>query len=340
MSHLRKDPVAGIWVIVAEERAQRPIRYTLDSNLTESPICPFCPGNESSTPSALYETPARQAGLSWGVRAVPNRYPALRVEGQATSLPDGVYDRMTGVGAHEVIVETPHHHDDVAVLTIEEVTDILFAYRARICDLKRDTRLQYILAFKNLGAMAGATLPHPHSQILATPTVPTTIEEELENTKRYFEFKKRCLFCDIIHQEREDGRRVVHETDSVIAVTPYASRFPFEVWLLPKKHASHFENEPDALLRELAIVYREVMARLQVELEAPPYNLLLHTGPAQVGPLEHYHWHIEIIPCLQPRLAGFELGTGCYINPTPPEIAAQYLREAQLSPLKRVSESK
>ena len=340
MSHLRKDPVSGVWVIVAEERAKRPIRYTLESNLAESPVCPFCPGQEESTPHALYTAASRQSGLPWGVRVVPNRYPALRVEGEVSSWPDGVFDRMSGIGAHEVIVETPHHHDDVAVLSPEEVTDVLVAYRERIRDLKRDVRLQYILAFKNQGAMAGATLPHQHSQILATPTVPTTIEEELENTKRYFDFKGRCLFCDIIHQEQRSGDRVVYQSESVIAITPYASRFPFEVWLIPKRHSSHFENETDGVLAELAAGYRDVMRRLQVELETPPYNLLLHTGPAQVGALEHYHWHVEIIPCLQPRMAGFELGTGCFINPTPPEVAAEYLREANVSTLTRVSKPK
>ena len=340
MSHLRKDPVSGVWVIVAEERAKRPIRYTLESSLTESPICPFCPGHEDHTPSAHYVAPSRQADLPWGIRVIPNRYPALRVEGQVGSWPDGVFDRMSGIGAHEVIVETPHHHDDIAVLSLDEVTDVLVAYRERLRDLKRDLRLQYILAFKNQGAMAGATLPHPHSQILATPTVPTTIEEELENCERYFEFKGRCLFCDIIHQERTDGTRVVYQTESVIAISPYASRFPFEVWLLPKHHASHYEDEPDTLLAELAVGYRDIMRRLQVELESPPYNLMLHTGPAQVGALQHYHWHIEIIPCLQPRMAGFELGTGCFINPTPPEVAASYLREADISTLTRVSKPK
>ncbi len=333
MSHIRKDPVSGHSVIVAEERARRPRRFSLLSEVDSGSFCPFCPGNESSTGETIGSIP-EGSGADWSVRAVPNRYPALRVEETPRSEPDGIYDRLSGLGAHEVIIESRNHEKDTATLSVAEVADVLALYRARLRDLKRDVRLKYILAFKNQGAMAGATLPHPHSQILATPTVPTAIKAELANSRRYYDFKSRCLFCDILHQELRDGRRMVYHSGAVAAVAPYASRFPFEIWLLPTEHASHFEDATDELLSHMATALKDVMSRLQVELENPSYNMVLHTGPAQEGAMKHYHWHIEVMPCLQPRAAGFELGSGYFINPTTPEVAADFLRRTDISNLK------
>lgn len=331
MSHLRRDPVTGSWVIIAPDRARRPRPGRALAPPIEDDLCPFCPGHESATPPSVLSIPDN--GAAWQVRVVPNRYPALRVEGTIASHHHGVFDRMSAVGAHEVIIETPTH-DDLPHRSVEDITTYLQAIRSRLLDLRSDRRLLYIMAFKNEGDLAGATVPHPHSQILATPTIPTAVETELSHCDAHFQLRGRCLFCDILNQELQDGQRLVYDTDAVAAVAPYASRFPFEVWLLPKAHQSHFDAADDALLRETAKGLKEVMGRIAVELERPSYNLVFHTAPAQEPNLSHYHWHLEIIPCLQPRLAGFELGSGYFINPTPPEEAARHLRQADPATLR------
>jgi UDPglucose--hexose-1-phosphate uridylyltransferase len=196
-------------------------------------------------------------------------------------------------------------------------------------DLKRDFRLKYILVFKNHGAAAGATLEHPHSQLIALPLVPDFVREEIEGARRHFAAKERCVFCDIIQQELRDDRRVVQENADTIAIAPYASRFPFETWILPKRHGARFEEAPRHEYESLARLLKAVLLRLNRALEMPPFNLAIHTSPCADDVAEAYHWHIEIMPKLT-RVTGFEGGTGFYINPTPPEEAAQVLRGVRL----------
>jgi UDPglucose--hexose-1-phosphate uridylyltransferase len=196
-------------------------------------------------------------------------------------------------------------------------------------DLKRDFRLKYILVFKNHGAAAGATLEHPHSQLIALPVVPDLVREEIDGARRHFACKERCVFCDIIHQERRDDRRVIQENAEMIAIAPYAPRFAFETWLLPKRHGARFEEAPRHEYEGLARLLKAVLQRLNRALETPPFNLVLHTSPFSEDVADVYHWHIEIMPKLT-RVAGFEWGTGFYINPTPPEEAAKVLRAVRL----------
>jgi UDPglucose--hexose-1-phosphate uridylyltransferase len=328
LPELRKDPIVGRWVIIATERARRPSDFVRVSATTNGVrFCPFCPGSEHKTPPELL---AYRNGNGWTLRVVPNKFPALRVEGELDRKGEGLYDKTNGVGAHEVIIETPHHQLTFADLEEKRIEDVFWAFRERLVDLKKDRRLRYILIFKNHGEAAGATLEHTHWQLIALPIVPKEAQEEIQGAKRYYKYKERCIYCDISRQELESGDRVIMETDHFVVIAPYAARFPFETWVIPRKHASHFEASDGAVLPDLAHVMKTTMRKLDRVLEIPPYNCVLHTSPLQEGATDHYHWHLEIIPKLT-RVAGFEVGSGFYINPTPPEEAAKFLREAPAS---------
>jgi UDPglucose--hexose-1-phosphate uridylyltransferase len=224
-----------------------------------------------------------------------------------------------------VIIETPDHAASLATLAPERVADVLGAYRERILDLRKDARLQYVMVFKNHGETAGASLEHSHSQLIATPIVPIMVEEELEGAERHFRLKKRCIWCDIIRQERRGEGRIILELDGFVALAPFAPRFPFETWILPSPHRSSFEDTDPAELLALARLLGEILRRMGKVLGDPPYNFMLHSAPLRTAGLDHFHWHLEIIPKLT-RVAGFEWGTGFFINPTPPEEAVRYLR--------------
>jgi UDPglucose--hexose-1-phosphate uridylyltransferase len=258
---------------------------------------------------------------------VPNKFPALRIEGDLDRRGQGLYDLMNGIGAHEVIIESPDHDRELGALPVSAVEDVVRAYRDRMQDLKRDDRFRAVLVFKNRGSDAGATVAHPHSQLIATPIVPLTVAEELEHARAYHAYRERCLFCDILHQELEERSRVVVESERVIAFAPFAARFPFETWLLPRSHAAAFEDAGEAELRDLAGVLRDVLRRLEVAVGDPPYNLLLHSAPFGTEAAAAYHWHLEIVPKLV-GVAGFEWASGFHINPMPPEDAARVLRDA------------
>jgi UDPglucose--hexose-1-phosphate uridylyltransferase len=329
MPELRKDPVTGHWVIISTDRQKRPNAFRL-----ERPVvlgrdqCPFCPGREALTPPEILSY--RQNGGSpnspgWEVRVVPNKFPALQVEGTLDRSGDGMFDRMNGIGAHEVIIETPDHDRTLAAMSEPEIERVLWAYRERMVDLKRDIRLRYILVFKNHGGAAGATLEHTHSQLIALPIVPDFVREEIEGARRHFAAKERCVFCDIIHQELADTRRVIFENADIVALSPYAPRFPFETWLLPKRHGARFEEAARHEHESLARALKSVLQRMDRALEFPPFNLIVHTSPFSDDTTAVYHWHLEIMPKLS-RVAGFEWGTGFYINPTSPEEAAEVLR--------------
>lgn len=330
MSELRRDPIIGRWVIIATERGKRPVDFSSPEPPKERGFCPFCAGNEDKTPAeVLAYRPAETAPNSegWRIRVVPNKFPALMVEGDLGRVGEGLYDRMSGIGAHEVIIETPDHEASWSTMSQANLEEVLWAFKERIEDLKQDARFKYILTFKNHGDAAGASLEHPHTQMIALPIIPKRVAEEMEGSRAHFANKERCIFCDIIHQEQMSKSRIITENKNFIAFTPFASRFPFETWVLPKMHISHYEDSEKVGFDYLASLLRDTMRRIDTVLSDPPYNLIIHTSPVTAFNLEYYHWHIEIIPKLT-KVAGFEWGTGFYINPTPPEEAAEYLREA------------
>jgi UDPglucose--hexose-1-phosphate uridylyltransferase len=328
---LRKDPVTGRWVIISTDRGKRPNDFRVERvSVLGAEHCPFCAGHEAMTPPEVlaFRHPGGPANSSgWDVRVVPNKFPALQVEGNLDREGEGLFDRMNGIGAHEVIIESPDHAKTLASMSEPEIERVLWACRERIVDLKRDIRFRYILIFKNHGGAAGATLEHSHSQLIALPIVPDFVREEIDGAKRHFKAKERCVFCDIIRQEIAAERRVIQENADIVALAPYASRFPFETWLMPRSHASRFEDAPRQVYENLARMIKTVLTRMNRALESPAYNLLIHNSPLAEHVGEYYHWHVELMPKLT-RTAGFEWGTGFYINPTAPEEAAQVLRAA------------
>jgi UDPglucose--hexose-1-phosphate uridylyltransferase len=332
MPELRKDPVTGRWVIISTERRKRPSDFRLENRPFEpASFCPFCEGNEPYTPREVlsYRRGGNANGPGWDVRVVPNKFPALEVEGTLDRQAEGLFDKMSGVGAHEVIIETPEHNQSLATLPVVAIERVLWAFRERVLDLKQDTRFRSILIFKNHGITAGAALEHPHSQLIALPIVPRNVRDEVEGARAHFELKERCVFCDIVRQEQDSRTRVIAENAEFLAVSPYAPRFAFETWLVPKRHGSAFEDAPRHEYESLARMLKETLQRMNRALLSPPYNLIIHSAPFQTPGLEPvYHWHLELMPKLT-KVAGFEWGTGFYINPTSPEEAAQVLREAE-----------
>jgi len=337
MPQLRRDPITGRWVIIAAERAKRPEDFVVSQGEMADDGCPFCEGKEKNTPTEIFAIRAegtKPDKPGWKVRVVPSIAPILRVEGELNRHGKGVYDLMNGIGAHEVIIETPEHIAHLCDLPVEQIKAVIDTYTRRMQDLEKDTRLKYVLIFKNYGAIAGSTMyKHSRSQLIATPVNPKLVKEELAGAKRYFDYKDRCVFCDLLKQEMDAQDRIILEMGGFIAVAPFASRFPFEAWILPKAHSCDFTRMSEAEKTDLAGMLKHTLAKLKKALGDPPYNFIFHTAPFRRAKTagswktieEDYHWHIEIIPRLT-RVAGFEWGSGVYINPTPPEEAAKYLR--------------
>ena len=340
MPELRKDPIIGRWVIIATERAKRPDQF---SPLPQGPAegeCPFCQGNEKHTPEEIFAIrnhSSKKNEPGWQIRVIPSIKPMLMIEGDLDRRGQGIYDMMNGIGAHEVVIETPEHINNIADLPLEQIDDILGVYIHRIVDLGKDKRFKYVLLFKNYGwAAGGGRIKHSRSQLIATPATPKRVKEELVGARRYFDYHERCIFCDLIKQELESKDRLIIDIDGFIAIAPFASRFPFEVWILPKEHSCDFVTLSDAQRRDLAKIFKMALLKLKIGLNYPPFNYIIHDAPFRRPKggywrtiEEDYHWHIEIMPRLT-RVAGFEWGTGFYICPLPPENAAKFLTEVKV----------
>jgi len=330
MSEFRRDPIIGRWVIIDSSRAFSKMMPPAESYPKDISRCPFCPGNEALTRREIlaYSSDPKRIpnDKGWNIRVIPNNRPVLEIEGSLKRRAEGMYDRMDGVGAHEIIVETPDHYLKQTEATADNYEAVYRAVIDRIRDLRNDTRLEFILAFKNYGLAANATIEHPHSQLIAMPIVPKRVREEVNGGKNYFLYKERCVFCDTISQELSSEVRIVCENDMFTAMCPFASRYPFETWILPKNHSSDFDSISAKEVISLSQIARIVYGKLGRILDNAAYSALIHTAPLKERNLEHYHWHLEIIPKLT-KTAGFEWGTGLYINPVSPEDAAKYLRE-------------
>lgn len=333
MSELRRDPITGRWNIINTDEPLGPEAFEVDRRQPSGTTCPFCAGQERLTPPEIYaiRPPTSQANKAgWQLRVVPNKFPALRIEGDLGRRALGLFDLSNGVGAHEVIIETPDHQKQTADLSLPELEQVVAAFKGRSLDLRGDRRLKYTLIFKNFGLSAGASLEHTHSQLIALPIVPKRVLEELKGAERYFEFRERCPFCDMLQQELHDDERLIAENKSFIAFCPFVSSFPFEISILPKTHSSDFALITPEAIRDLVRLLKEVLLRMRSVLSDPSYNFIIHTAPIEPRERDEYHWRVELIPKLI-KVAGFEWGTGFYINPTPPELAAKSLREISLS---------
>ena len=325
MPELRRDPITHRWSIIATERAGRPKalqRYKRPP--AEVKVCPFCAGKEHLTPPSIREVPSPD-GRGWQIRVIPNKYPALRIEGDLDKRPEGIFDHMNGVGAHEVVIESPVHDFKLQGLPREHVVAALEVYRDRMSDLQGDQRFKFSLLFRNRGREAGATIPHGHAQIIALPVVPHQVQELLDGARRYYEFRGRNVFDDIVRQEVADGRRLIYDNDSYVLLAPYASRFPFEMNIIPRAPANRFEETRRSELEPLAEVLTLALDRLDRALGGPAYNFIIQSAPYGHDNVPWYRWQIVLMPTLT-RVAGFEWGTGFYINPVAPEQAAEVLR--------------
>ncbi len=330
MPELRKDPILGRWVIISVERGKRPTDYGSQVSKRKGGFCSFCIGNEYTTPKeiiAFRPDGSKPNTTGWTLRVVPNKFPALQIEGDLDKIGDGIYDKMNGIGAHEVIIETPSHDLTLSSMSLKAVEDVIWAYYYRIEDLKNDPRFRYVLVFKNEGEAAGASLEHSHSQLIALPVIPREVKAELDGARHYYDYKERCIFCDMIRQEIESKIRVISEEDNFIAISPFAPRAPFETWILPKKHSSAIN--PKDNFPELSVILQRTLRQLDKTLDTPPYNMMLHTSPFGDEDNEYFHWHMEIMPKLT-KIAGFEWGSGFYINPTPPEEATKFMKGAKI----------
>jgi len=336
MNELRKDPIIDNWVIISTERNKRPFDFHIRAEEKKKDYCVFCEGNEEKTPPekfAFRKEGTLENAPGWKVRVVPNKFPALKMEDEKLIIEKaGIYEKMNGLGVHEVIIETPHHWANFDKLSIGDIGLILKTYRQRYLSIFEDEKVKYILIFKNYGIDGGASLEHSHSQLIATPIIPKRIEEELSGSSKYFNLKKRCIFCEYINQEIKFNGRIIKETEKYIAISAFAARFPFETWILPKFHSAYYEEVNDDEIFDLARIMKEVLIRINNKLNNPPYNFIIHTAPSKKLSIDEgtdlnkkYHWHIEIIPRLT-KIAGFEWGTGFYINPVSPEEATRILR--------------
>lgn len=330
MSEMRQDPTTKEWVIIAKERRKRPSEFAHRVAGHEAPdfvsSCPFCPGNEGMTPPTLLSYGDSGAG-SWEVRVFSNRFPAVTpAERASREVENGLFLSTSGVGFHEVIVETPAHNKPLALMNDAEVAGVLRAYRQRYEALAEAPFVKSIVVFKNHGPAAGTSLEHPHSQVVATGIVPRYVRMQYEVAIRYYDDHGSCLYADLTARELESGTRMVAVTERFVVFHPFASHRPFETWIMPRANQASFNQAPDEDIEHLARVLRNTLLKLHRGLDNPDFNLVIDSAPVGEERADFYQWHMRIIPRIT-EVAGFEIGSGMYINTALPEETAQFMRE-------------
>lgn len=332
MPELRYNLICGEWVIIATERAKRPkdfIKAVKDKKVLpeHKPDCPFCPGNEEKTQGEVYRIGDDK---SWKVRVVPNLFGALSPKEKPLRKNNGIYLSMNGFGEHEVIVENPLHNTIIPLMSNEEVENILKVYKARYVCLKDEPGIEAIIIFKNHGPQAGTSLEHPHSQLVATPIVPPQIRGRVDRAMRYHDMTGECIFCKTMQEELKAKVRIVFETDKFFSFIPYGSQSPFDIWIFPRRHMASFDEINDAELSDLAINLKSTLQKLYYGLDNPDFNYTIRSRPVKEKGDQYLHWYISIIPRLS-NPAGFELGSGMFINTSLPEEGAEFLRQVKIS---------
>ncbi len=327
MPELRHNVITQEWVIIATERAKRPEEFakkkkekkTVPNYLAN---CPFCPGNEKMTPAETYVVPDT---AGWKVRVAPNKFPALTSVGERQRFVQGIRRTVTGVGIHEVIVETPDHSKTTALLSDREVETIVQTYLHRFKAASADPRVEQVTVFKNHGEQAGTSLEHPHSQLIATPVITAQLRDRLIYSLRHFDEFGECIFCRVLNVESKEGTRLIHETEHFVAFIPFAALTPFSIMIMPRRHSACFSEMNDAEAADLARILRRVLAKVHQGLDDPDFNYVIRTAPTEYIGVKYYHWYVSVIPRLT-RMAGFELGSGMFINVSLPEENASFLR--------------
>ncbi|MFQ5663956.1 MAG: galactose-1-phosphate uridylyltransferase, partial [Terriglobia bacterium] len=319
------------WVIIATERARRPDEFrqpekARSHRLPYVPTCPFCPGNEEQTPPESFRIARPEAsGGGWQVRVVPNKFAALESAGALARTSVGLKRTITGVGIHEVIVETPDHSTTLALMREQEMEQVIHTYLGRYHAVAGDARVEAVTLFKNHGPAAGTSLEHTHSQLIGTPVIPTEVRERLETALRFYDDTGRCIFCATLEEERAEGKRVVAENEHFVAFVPFGAPTPFHLWIYPKRHCASFGRIEPAEIARLAHILRRVLRKLYAGLADPDYNFVIRTAPKESEQVRYYHWYLSVVPRLT-QTAGFEMGSGMFINVAQPEASAQFLR--------------
>jgi UDPglucose--hexose-1-phosphate uridylyltransferase len=328
MPELRQNFFTKEWVIFATERAKRPEELATHRVVQPVPSfvesCPFCPGNEAKTPPEILREPGKP-GIPWAVRVIPNKFAALSSEAQPTRSLRHLRRTIDGFGFHEVIIDTPDHSGYMALLPDAQVASILHAYRERYNALSIDARVNHITIFKNHGADAGASLQHPHSQLIATPVIPSQVRHRLHEARRHYDDAGECMFCHMVEREVEDQTRIVLKGEHFIAMEVFGAATPFATHIFPLRHMASFGDITNMEIADLARVLRTLLAKIYVGLENPDLNFTVRSGPTEYSGARHFHWYVSVIPRLT-RVAGFELGSGMFINTVLPEAAAEFLR--------------
>lgn len=332
MSELRQNLATKEWVIIASERAKRPKEFVKKEEKKIIPEfvakCPFCPGNEAMTPPLTFSIKDENG---WRVRVIPNKFSALSPDVKNNkSYLSGLLRHMPGFGYHEVIIETPKHNLTTALLDLSYVKDIIISYRERYLELSKDERIHLIIIFKNHGMAAGTSIEHPHSQLVATPIVPAHIRSRIEEAMRYYDDHQRCVFCQMIEDEIKNKERIVLENESFVVFVPYAAFSPFHLWLLPKRHHPQFSNIKDKEIEDMACILKDVLTKLYIGLSDPDFNYIIRSSPLDFGRGDYFHWYLSIVPRVS-KAAGFELGSGMFINTSLPEESAKFLREVKIT---------
>ena len=331
MPEIRQNIISRQWVIIPTERAWAPEQFVRKETVrvdlpSRAANCPFCPGNEKTTPAETFRLPPTG---DWRVRAVPNKHAALAPEGERVRMNLGIKRTITGVGLHEVVVESPDHSTTLARLEDAQVQEVLEAYLARYHAILADPRVEAVTLFKNHGAAAGTTLEHPHSQLVGTPMIPSEVHERLETALKSYDDLGRCIFCATLEEEREEAVRIVEENEHFAAFIPFAALSPFHLWIFPKRHSASFGRSEKVEVKSLARILRRVLAKLYHGLGDPDYNLVIRTAPKQSEEVRYYHWYLSVLPRLT-KITGFELGSGMFVNVAQPEASARFLREVEV----------
>jgi UDPglucose--hexose-1-phosphate uridylyltransferase len=333
MPEIRHNIITREWVIIATERAKRPEEFAKANprrppSVAHDPKCVFCPGNETLTPPEVFRI--AQDG-AWQVRVVPNKFSALDAAGELTRRSEGIKRVISGVGIHEVIVETPAHDRPPALQSEAEYERVIQAYRQRYDDVTRDPRVAHVTLFKNHGERAGSSLEHPHSQLVGTPIIPPQVRDRMENALRFYDETGDCIFCSVLSDELVDQVRVVTQTEHFVAFLPFAALTPFHLWIFPLRHRASFLEATEEELADLARLLRSIQRKFYFGLENPDYNLSIRTPPREASGLKYYHWYVSLIPRVT-RVAGFEIGSGMFINVALPEKSAEFLRNTPGEP--------
>lgn len=336
MSELRQNFATKEWVVIATERARRPEEM---ANKRERkpvssfvPSCPFCPGNEKLTPPEVMRVPASM-DVPWRARVVPNKFAALSREVQPTRTVHRSRRTVNGFGIHDVIVETPDHSQVMALMSDSYVAEILGIYKTRYDQISLDPRIALITIFKNHGLDAGTSLEHPHSQIIATPVISLQVRERFQQASRHFDDFGECMFCQALEEELQEQTRIVMVSEYFVALELYASAAPFSTHIYPRRHMASFADASALELNDLARMLRKMLAKLYYGLADPDFNFTIRSAPAESVGVKYFHWYLSVIPRLT-RVAGFELGSGMFINTVLPEAAAEFLRKVDVEAVK------